>query len=70
MERQYTIPEAARILGRSVPTVYRWIAMGLLGASTPPGLSRGLSVSEGDIERWRESWEPRGARPTPSPSSR
>ena len=66
MERQYTIPEAARVLGRSAPTVYRWIAEGLLGASTPPGLSRGMRVSESDIERWKASWEP----VTPSPSSR
>lgn len=66
MERTYTVAEAARILGRSVPTVYRWIEMGLLGASTPPGLSRGMRVSESDIERWRASWEPVRA----SPSSR
>ena len=66
MENLYTIPEVAYILGKSVPTIYRWIGMGLIGDSTPPGVGRGMRVSESDLERWRASWEP----VTPSPSSR
>ena len=52
----YTVPEAARALGRSVMTLYRWIDHGKL-VTVRLGRNRFVPVSE--VERLRKKLEDR-----------
>lgn len=52
MEKLYSIPEAAPLIGIAVRTVRKWIAVGKINA-TKPGDGRKWMIRESEIKRLR-----------------
>ena len=58
MSNNYTIDEAAKLMGLNPTSLRRLIKRGVVEAFLPPGMSRGMRISEKEVERWRsmEGW--------------